>query len=188
METNHGDVNESRWLSALASTGYRAEEFSKMLGARIRSDAKPPDYAKHHIRALERVPGWAAPALVSLLEHPQPEVQRRALLSLFGEWTGGALGGPTPSFRMQMSSGPLGAALSFLNPSSSNALREASVSIRLHAVQLALQSHAGRSSNNWYLQPFETEAFLGGFTNDPNETVAAEARKAIEGLRLIEQP
>ena len=194
VETNHRDANESRWLSALASTGYRAEEFSKMLVAHIRSDAKPPDYAKHHIWALGRVPGWAAPALVSLLEHPQPEVQRRALLSLFGETIGRARGAPTPYFRMQpysrmpMSSGPLRDAPSLLNPSSSNALREASVSIRLQAVQLALQSHAGRSSNSWYLQPSETEAFIGGFTNDPSETVVAEARKAIEGLRLLEKP
>jgi hypothetical protein len=188
MESIRNTVNEGNWLSALASTGYRSEELSKMLVARIRSDAKPPDYAKQLIWALARIPGWGTRALVSLIDHPEPEVQQRALLSLLGKYSGNSPPVRQPVFRLNSDYGGLGSVPMLLNQSSSNALREASVSIRLRAVQLAMQGNAGSSSNGWYLRSSETRAFISGFTNDPEREVLREAAKALEEFRFLEKP
>ena len=190
MKMNRDRFSEGRWLTALAGTGHRPNELSEALVELIHSDAKPPYFGQPFISALRTVPGAAAPALVKLLDHPQNEVRRRALLSLFGETVGQSHRAPQPYFRMQVSSGPLGGpgTTASLNPSSSNALHEAAVSIRLNALRLAMQSHAGRFSNGWNLPPAATEAFMSGFTNDPDRQVSREAVKALEEFRLIERP
>ena len=187
MESNYGSTNEIKWLQALAGTGYRSEELSKMLIARIRSDAKPPDYAKQQIVALARIPRLWAPSLVSLFDHPEPFVQRRALLCLFGEYLWRETELP-PVFRFQFSSGPLGSSSMSLNHTASNALSGASVPIRLAAVRIAFEGHAGSSSNGWYLDLTDTKAFISGLTNDPDKEVVREAEKALEELRALEKP
>lgn len=186
-ESNYGSTNESTWLQALAGTGYRSEELSKMLVARIRSDAKPPDYAKQQIVALARIPRLWAPSLVSLLDHPEPAVQQHVLLSLFGKYAGRETEF-LPIFRLQISDGPLGSSSMSLNHSASNALREASVPIRLAAVRIGLESYAGSSSNGWYLSLTDTKVFISGLTNDPDKQVVRGADKALEEFRALEKP
>jgi hypothetical protein len=62
-KTNQSLLHESRWLMALASTGYRSEELAKILVARIRSETTTPDYSKLEIWALARVPEWGGSGL-----------------------------------------------------------------------------------------------------------------------------
>jgi hypothetical protein len=47
--------------------------------------------------------------------------------------------------------------------------------------------HAGRNTNEWYLEPVETEAFISSFTNSPDPQVSQAAANALEGFHLLKR-
>jgi hypothetical protein len=79
MELNQIPSDEGAWLEALAATGYRAEELAHRLLTRLQTNSEPANVSEREIAALVRTRKWGAEALVSLLDHPTPQVRQYAI-------------------------------------------------------------------------------------------------------------
>jgi hypothetical protein len=186
MELNQIPSDESAWLEALAATGYRAEELAQLLLTRLRTNSEPTNVSEREIAALVRTRKWGAEALVSLLDHPSPQIRQCAISWLFGDrgWCA-EYEMRRPLLDRTMGPAPVRRLVSpDFGVSAWKALSEAPVSTRLRAVELTVEIDACRGPTNPF-KAFDHQDVLSRLSKDPDPQVAHAAANALDGFRLL---